>query len=130
MEGLLISYWDTSMADNNVSSHPGEGRILPIDSHPTPLLRGDGGVWRARVQTYDAPFSLHPTTPISLKFNGTPRTEHPSLPAVRVFNDLSTYWFPEAPYAGVKVPATGTSIEIISESAHGTFMHVRVRPSR
>ena len=33
-DGLLISYWDSSFHDNNVGDHPGEGLILPVDSHP------------------------------------------------------------------------------------------------
>ena len=36
--GLLVSYWDTSQADNNTSAHPGEGLILPVDANPRPLV--------------------------------------------------------------------------------------------
>ena len=57
-EGLLISYWDTSQADNNTHAHPGEGRNLYIDAHPRPIYNLTGNPWRARVQVYDAPFSL------------------------------------------------------------------------
>ena len=35
-------YWDTSQSDNDASEHPGEGVILPIDSHPEPIYRLDG----------------------------------------------------------------------------------------
>ena len=57
-EGLLISYWDLSQPDNNVSEHPGEGRNLYVDAHPKTLYRIDGQPWRTRIQLYDAPFSL------------------------------------------------------------------------
>ena len=36
-DGLLIWYYDTSQADNNVGDHPGEGLLLPIDAHPMPV---------------------------------------------------------------------------------------------
>ena len=128
-EGLLISYWDTSMANNNVSQHQGEGLILPIDARPTPILRGDGLPWRTRVQVFDATFGLDPTDPLSLKFSGTPRTELPPQPPVPVFNDLNEFWFASKPDAGVKVPHTGTIIEVVSRSAHDNFIKVRVRPA-
>ncbi len=135
-DGLLISYWDTYYEDNSVGEHPGEGQILPIDAHPTPLIRGDKNPWRSRVQVYDAPFGLEPTDPISLAYAnfGTgvqyPATSHPSLPAVRRFNDLNTYWYESAPYAGVKVPKTGTAVEITGYNTQDNFMQVSVGPAQ
>ncbi|CAM3905141.1 M6 family metalloprotease domain-containing protein [Corallococcus sp. ZKHCc1 1396] len=126
--GLLITYWDTSVPDNRVSVHPGEGRILPIDSRPQPLQRSDGRYWSGRVQTHDATFGLQPSFPLSLKPNGFPRSEYPSQPAVPVFNDLNEFWSATQPYAGVKVPKTGTIIEVLSENKAGTVMQVQVRP--
>jgi immune inhibitor A len=126
--GLLVTYVDTSVKDNNVFNHPGEGRVLVVDSRPTPLLRGNGVVWSGRVQIHDATFGLEPLLPLSLKSNGVPRSEFPSQPAVPVFNDLNTYWFASASYAGVKVPATGTALEVVSTSAQDGFMQVHVRP--
>ena len=69
-DGLLLSYWDTSFGDNNESSHPGQGLILPIDSHPQPIYRLDGQPWRGRIQTYDAPFSLQQADSFTLHLNG------------------------------------------------------------
>jgi immune inhibitor A len=127
--GLLVTYVDTSMSDNNVSAHPGEGRVLVVNARPTPLIRGDGQPWAARVQVHDAPFGLERSFPLSLKYSGAPRSEYPSRPAVPVFNDLKPHWFPEAPYAGVKLPATGTVIEVLSTYWWDGFMRVRVRPT-
>ena len=126
--GLLITYWDTSVGNNNVSQHPGEGRILPIDSRPQPLQRSDGRYWSGRVQTHDATFGLAPSFPLSLKPNGAPRNEYPSQPAVPVFNDTNTYWYETQPFAGVKVPKTGTIIEVLTENSSQTVMQVQVRP--
>lgn len=133
-EGLLISYWDTSYEDNNVGQHPGEGLILPIDSHPRPMIRPDGQPWRTRVQVYDAPFGTKRTSPISLTYADFVnevqyrRTTYRSQSGVRTFNDLWTYWYPEKPDAGVKVPRTGTIIEVVREQRN--VMAVEVRPAR
>ena len=58
-QGLLISYWDTSQADNNVSEHPGQGlQPLRRRSRRRRCTGSDGQPWRTRIQMYDAPFSL------------------------------------------------------------------------
>ncbi|MBX6342934.1 MAG: immune inhibitor A, partial [Thermomicrobiaceae bacterium] len=133
-DGLLISYWDTFYRDNNVGAHPGEGLILPIDAHPQPLLRANGTPWRTRIQVFDATFSLEPTDAITLSSfdaqgNLVPVT-YPSQPGVRAFNDLNSYWFASKPDAGVKVPKTGTVIEVINVNTQGSFMEVSVRPAK
>ena len=125
-DGLLISLWDTSQANNNTSQHPGRGLILPIDSHPTALIRPVTNTpWRARVQTFDSTFSLDATQAITLHVNGVPRT-HPSLAGVSVFNDATDFWDPSTPLANVITPNTGTTIRIKSISAQGGFMQVAV----
>lgn len=128
-DGLLISYWDTSFSDNNTATHPGGGLVLPIDAHPDALFTPGGTPWRARVQSYDAPFSLAPTDPLTLHINSVP-SDIPSLPGVSVFNDANSYFDPAAPLAGVIVPNTGTSIRIKSVSARGSFMQVQVKPAK
>src|SRR5215204_4139448 len=79
-DGLLITYWDTTQANNNTSLHRGEGRILPIDAHPEPLLRRQlpmGGKlwnftpWTSRVQSFDATFGLEPTDALRIPFRGS-----------------------------------------------------------
>ena len=60
-DGLLIWYYDTSQNDNNVSDHPGEGLILPIDAHPGIRHWSDGTVARPRIQSYDSTFGLDKT---------------------------------------------------------------------
>jgi immune inhibitor A len=128
-DGLLIWYWDTSQTDNSTSAHPGEGLLLPIDAHPDTMYRADGGIWRSRIQTYDSTFTLDPTTGYTFHWLSQP-SEHPSQPAVSVFDDTIQYWNPETPTAGVINPHTGTQIQIKNISALGNFMQVIVRPSK
>lgn len=127
-EGLLISYWDTSQNNNNTSSHPGEGLILPIDAHPDALFHPDGTVWRNRIQTYDATFGLDSTDEITLTgFGGV--ADYGGLPAVPVFDDTNTYYDSDNPMGSVMNPNTGTQIRVVNTSAHGNFMQVLVAPS-
>jgi immune inhibitor A len=126
-DGMLVSYWDTSQVDNNTPQHPGQGLILPVDAHPSALLDPFGAVWRNRVQTYDATFGLEPTDAITIHRFSQP-SSIPSLPAVREFNDMNSYWDPANPTGSVMVPQTGTLIRIVNVSAQGNFMQVLVSP--
>ncbi|WP_340378628.1 immune inhibitor A domain-containing protein [Streptomyces sp. SS7] len=127
--GLLIWKWDTSQADDNTSAHHGEGLILPIDSHPTPLKWANGTLMRNRIQAFDSTFSLYPTDAITLH-NADVATKIKSRPGVPVFDDgKSTYYDATNPLAGVKVTDTNTSIKIVSEPKDGSTITVKVGPS-
>ncbi|MGW5768389.1 immune inhibitor A domain-containing protein [Streptomyces longwoodensis] len=127
--GLLIWKWDTSQADDNTSVHPGEGLILPVDSHPAPLKWTDGTLMRNRVQAFDSTFSWYPTDAITLH-KADVATKIKSRPGVPLFDDgRSTYYDASNPAAGVKVTDTNTSIKIISEPLSGSTITVKVGPS-
>ena len=128
-EGLLISYLDTRYADNNTSAHPGQGLILPIDAHPTPLLRTDGVAWSSRYQSFDSPFGLEKTDRLTLRRLGV-NYEYPPQRGVSVFDDRKQYWRAETPAAGVKNPNTETLIQVKSVSRDGSVMEVEVKPAR
>ncbi|MCK5054604.1 MAG: immune inhibitor A, partial [Anaerolineales bacterium] len=132
-DGLLISYWDTSFANNNVGANCVAGRcgglLLPVDAHPEALRDAFNNVWRGRTQTYDATFGLEATDAITLHKFGEP-SYHPSLPAVPIFDDNNSYYDSENPMGSVIVPITGTQIRVKSVSAHDSFMQVQVRPSK
>ena len=132
-DGLLISYWDNSFANNNVGANCAAGRcgglLLPVDAHPEVMYRADGGVWRNRTQSYDSTFGLEPTDAITLHYQGEP-SYHPSLPAVPIFDDNNSYYRVENPMGSVITPVTGTQIRVQSISARGSFMQVQVRPAK
>nr|MCW2728092.1 protease [Aeromicrobium sp.] len=121
--GLLISYWDTSQADNNTSTHPGEGRNLIVDANPSPILNiATGAPWRARIQMYDAPFSKHKADSMTLHTNGKPSYIR-GQDAKPLFDDTKKYWFEELPNHGVKLPATGVKVRVQEEK--GTTLKVK-----
>ncbi|MEU8081149.1 immune inhibitor A domain-containing protein [Catellatospora citrea] len=122
-EGLLISYWDTSYADNDTVDHPGSGRNLIIDAHPETLYRVPGTPWRSRVQVYDATFSLNKADTIKLHHEGVQYTIK-GQKAQPLFDDTKTYWFADQENHGVKLPAVGVQMRVLLQN--GTSMAVLV----
>jgi M6 family metalloprotease-like protein len=127
--GLSINYWNTAVSNNNTRTHPGTGRVLPVDAHPKALKFSDGFVARNRIQTYDATFGLEPTDALSLQrevanADGTVST-YPlnvaSQAAVPVFDDTNplAYWDAENPMGSVKVAGTGTTIRVVQSNRNG-----------
>jgi immune inhibitor A len=133
-DGMLVWYYDTSFADNNVGDNCAGGRCgglyLPVDAHPDLMLRPDNGqVWRPRIQSYDSTFGLETTDEVCLHANSMERC-YGGLPANPEFDDTQSYWFPpdasigHQGWASVPLPATGTTIDVVSVSARGNFMQV------
>jgi immune inhibitor A len=127
--GLLIWLWDTSQGDNNVSAHPGQGLVLPIDAHAKPLKWSDGTVMRNRIQAYDSTFTLEPTDALTLhKLSAA--TKIKSQKGAPVFDDRKgTYYYAANPYGGVQVPDTNTKIRILWQTKGGSTVTVAVGPS-
>ncbi|WP_089018077.1 immune inhibitor A domain-containing protein [Micromonospora coriariae] len=122
-EGLLISYWNLRFADNDTFEHPGEGRNMIIDAHPRPIYNLTGAAWRARVQVYDAPFSLKKADSFTLHLNSQPQYIRGQA-AQPLFDDTDQYWYPELPNHGVKLPATGTKIKVLEQNGINTKIRI------
>ncbi|WP_329037752.1 immune inhibitor A [Streptomyces sp. NBC_00178] len=127
--GLMVWLWDTSQKDNNTSVHPGQGLILPVDSHAKPLKWTNGSLLRNKIQPFDAPFSWYPNKGFTLHNADVALKIKPSL-GVPVFDDRKgTYWYKENPTGSVKVSDTNTRITIVGEPRDGSTMTVKVGPS-
>ena len=135
-DGLLIWYYDTSFANNNIGDHCLVGNcgglVLPVDAHPDLLLRPDNAkAWSPRVQSYDSTFGLQKTDVVCLHRSSIEQC-YGGLPAVKKFDDTQSYWIaPDASlnhygWSSVQVPNTGTTIEVKSISAKGNFMQVHI----
>jgi immune inhibitor A len=141
-DGLLIHYWNTEWEDNDVNTHPGEGLILPVDSHPAIEKWTENTQMRPRIQSYDSTFTKTATDAITLHnpATGVAKTIA-SKPAVSTFNDAlrdgdgtSIYWVPgdasdngvsgnyQAEWNSVDVPNTGTRIQVKSISSTGLMV--------
>jgi len=125
-DGMLVSYWNTRYNNNDTDpARKGTGMLLYVDAHPQALKRPDGSVWRNRVQTFDSPFSIGSTDALTLHANSKP-SKIKSLPGVREFNDLTSYYDMKNPYGSVLTPKTGTKIRIDGVSSSGRYMQVSV----
>lgn len=135
-DGLLVWYYDTSFANNNIGDNCLAGNcgglVLPVDAHPELLLQPDNGsAWRPRVQSYDSTFGLDETDVVCLHRNSIEGC-YGGLPAVSKFDDSQSYWVAPNPginhfgWSSVSVPNTGTTIQVKSISAKGNFMQVHV----
>lgn len=125
-EGLVISYWDTSITDNNTSQHHGQGLVLPVDAHPDLVYRLDGNPWRPRIQAYDVPFSSRKASSFTLHNQGKASYVRGQA-GVSEFDDSRSYYREDVSagiYYGVKIPKHGVKIKVLSEN--GTSMRVRV----
>ncbi|GAA0313098.1 immune inhibitor A [Streptomyces polychromogenes] len=123
-QGVLLWLWDTAYSDNTTKTHPGAGLILPVDARPEALRFPDGTAANARAQTFDAPFSTRPADRLTLHKAGGVLTV-PSRPGVAVFDDhRGSYWTPDLPQLGVKVPDTGTRLQVLRESATTTTLQL------
>jgi immune inhibitor A len=136
-DGLLIWYWDTSQADNNVGDHPGRGLVLPIDAHPKILRWSNGDTARPRIQGFDSTFGIWKVRPMTLHQEGlTLNTKWKK--GIRIFNDARRHWFSSGPgdapgngqyqseWASVRHPNTGTVIRILRVYHNNQLMDVQV----
>ncbi len=138
-DGVLIWYWNSEFANNNVGDHPGQGEILPVDAHPGLLHWSDGTLMRPRIQAYDATFGVKKTDSITLHQNGVPTTI-PSQKAVSTFDDTQSWWtaadpadplsFYKASWNSVKVPSTGTRVDVRGAANSQGYVNIEVTPPK
>ncbi|GAA0468996.1 immune inhibitor A domain-containing protein [Streptomyces sp. NPDC046215] len=128
-KGLLIWKWDTSEADNNVGTHPGTGRILPVDAHPKAEKWTNGKLMGNRFQAYDSTFSWFPAQGYTVHTDGVAKRVKGKL-GTPFFDDRKGSYYDEAnPTGGVKITDTNTRIKILHEALNGSTMILQVSPS-
>ncbi|MDQ1644821.1 MAG: immune inhibitor [Cryptosporangiaceae bacterium] len=116
-QGVLVTYVDTSVGDNNTTDHPGRGMALIVDAHPQPLYKLDGLPWRERVQIYDAPFGKRKADSLTLHSAGQTNYIR-GQDAAPVFDDTKQYWNAAVPNGSVKVANAGVKLSVISENGN------------
>ena len=130
-QGVLISYRNSSVPDNDTSAHPGSGLLLPVDAHPQVNLRPDGrSAWSSRWQTWDATFGVdtHSVTLTQEVRRGHEVSQTYTAEPVTQFHDSSTtaYYNPMIPNNSVKTAGSGLKIDItgVSEDRGSYRLHV------
>jgi immune inhibitor A len=129
-DGMVVWYVNTQMTDNNTSLHPGEGLVLPVDSHPSPMTWSDGTLVNPTHQVYDASFTNAKTDKMTLHKNGV-ATEFASHKGVSTFNDSDPdkYWSADLPSSSVKVAGEGVKISVIYDGGKWAPMIIKVTRS-
>jgi immune inhibitor A len=120
-DGLLISYRNSSVPDNNTSQHPGSGQILPIDAHPVANVRPDGRtLWSSRWQTWDATFGVDTNSVTLSQVMNPSRTlkrTYTAAPVTSFFDSSPTaYYNPAIPYNSVRTAGSGVKVDITGVS--------------
>jgi immune inhibitor A len=136
-DGVLVWYWNTEYANNNVGDHPGVGEILPVDAHPAIMHWADGSVVRARISSYDSTFGVKKTDAITLHKNGVPTT-FASQPGNPLFDDTLNWWTASDPgdalgnhkaaWSSVNVPKTGTRVLVKGNTKRDYSVNVEITP--
>jgi immune inhibitor A len=129
-DGLLLSYRNASVPDNNTAQHPGYGQILPIDSHPAPGIQPDGRTaLSSRWQTWDAPFGVdtHAVTLSQVIGGRTLARTYAAAPVPSFFDSSETAYYNTAvPYNSVKTAGSGVKIDITGVSVDRGSYRVHV----
>jgi len=126
--GLLVWYVDNEYEDNNTSTHPGHGQVLPVDARPAPVTFPDGTLLGNRRQPFDATFGQERTDAVTFHLKGV-ATKVRSTRAIATFDDLDPrrYWTADNPWNSVQVAGTGTRITVADTSNNGQDMGLHVR---
>jgi immune inhibitor A len=114
-KGVLVWYRNEGVRDNNMYFHPGQGEILPVDSHPDRMITPDGKyLWGGRWQAWDAPFSPD-RQQITLNNPSVGGSKTYTAEPVTTFWDNSTtaYYRSNLPYNSVKTAGSGVRLRIL-----------------
>lgn len=110
--GVLVWLRDQEVLDNNVSEHPGKVFIGVVDADQH-LVSGQTTL----VQIHDAAFSL---------YNQSYYPGDNYRTANSLFDDRDDYSAPNMPQAGIKLPALGFTLEVVSQELDSSQATVRV----
>ncbi|WP_046005247.1 immune inhibitor A domain-containing protein [Pseudoalteromonas rubra] len=105
MPGVLVWYANENFDNNSTSLHPGEGKILVVDTDQGIIPRTTSETPAAtRIQLRDAALRLEDQNP-GLGDN--------QLQAIYTFSDAQDYSHPQQPVSGVTLPEHGVTIELL-----------------
>jgi immune inhibitor A len=125
--GILVWYRNEGVRDNNTYFHPGQGEILPVDSHPERLIAPDGkSVWSGRWQAWDAPFSLD-RQQITLIQNGVGAKTYTAAPVTTFWDSSPTaYYRDDLKYNSVRTAGSGVRLRILAANPDRSVYTVQV----
>jgi immune inhibitor A len=128
-KGIVVWYRNEGIRDNNMYFHPGQGEILPVDSHPDRMVAPDGkSIWNNRWQIWDAPFSLD-RQQITLTQNGVGSKTYTSEPVSAFWDSSPTAYYNASgngKYASVKTAGSGVRLRLLDANADRSVYTVQI----
>ncbi len=124
--GMVVWYVDTSLTDNGVASHPGEGWLGVVDADRNPQIWSDGTPATSRYQVRDAAFNSKPGQQIDLVDNDGRTLSDPYIVANPMFIDWEDYSNPLRPATGRLTPHYGILFQVADQSANGDTVTINV----
>jgi len=126
-KGIVVWYRNEGVRDNNTYFHPGQGEILPVDSHPDRLITPDGKfLWGGRWQAWDAPFSLD-RQEITLIQDGVGSKTYTAEPVTTFWDSSPTaYYRDNLKYNSVKTAGSGVRLRILDVNEDRSVYTVQV----
>ncbi len=127
-DGLLVWYINNGYADNNTSTHPGYGQVLPVDARPAPVTFDNGKLLGNRRQPFDATFGKQRTDEVTFHNDGVAE-KVPARRGIPTFDDSdpNRYWSADNPWSSTKVAGSGTRITVDKEKRGKQEMSVDVK---
>lgn len=124
--GMLVWYVDNEYEDNNVSTHPGHGLVLPVDSHAKAMKWSDGTNVSNKLQPWDAPFSRQKTPSLTLHRNDVPTT-WAGQRGVETFDDrkATNYYDASNPTGSTLTAGSGVTLTVSGETKDRMNIHVK-----
>ena len=120
-DGLLVWYVNGLYEDNDVSTHPGSGYALPVDSNSAYKRWSNGLPASGDLNSRDATFDVDDVDPIHLanETAGGITFDLPGHPSVPVFDDsnVNGYWDTttvRSSWYSTKVAGNGSMIQVVS----------------
>jgi immune inhibitor A len=131
-DGLLVWYVDGFFEDNDVSTHPGEGYALPVDSTSHYVRWSNNNAGSGDLNSRDATFDVDTLDALHLtsETNGGRTFDVAARPSVPVFDDsdVNGYWDPttvRSTWYSVKVAGVGSMIQVLSSDENTGHMVVK-----
>lgn len=127
---MLVWQVDQSFTDNNVSTHPGQGYAMVVDSFPNSLTYPDGTSPSNRREPFDATFGLDTVDDVCLHKEVAGGTRNAptvttleacagGVPQQATFDDSDplAYYDAAAPQNSVKVAGVGVRATVTADNA-------------
>jgi immune inhibitor A len=126
-KGVVVWYRNEGVRDNNTYYHPGQGEILPVDSHPDRIITPDGKyLWGGRWQAWDAPFSLDQQQ-ITLTQAGVGSKTYTADPVTTFWDSSPTaYYRTNLRFNSVKTAGSGVRLRVLDANADRSQYTVQV----